>query len=83
MKINPWKLSALVLTGALALSVAVGPATSAPQPMMKKALASLKAAKKQLAAATADKGVFRVKAIADVDSAISNVEQGIAFDNTH
>lgn len=83
MKINPWKVSTVVLTAALALSFATGPATSAPQPMMKKALASLRTAKKQLEAATADKGGFRVKAIADVNSAITNVEEGIKFDNTH
>jgi hypothetical protein len=83
MKINPWKLSTLGLAGALVLSLATAPADSAPQPMMKKALASLKTAKSQLQKATADKGGYRVKAIALVDQAITAVQDGIAFDNTH
>ena len=83
MKINPWKLSTLALTGALALSLAVPAATSAPQPMMKKALASLQSARKQLDAATADKGGHRVKAMALVDQAIDEVKAGIEFDNRH
>lgn len=83
MKINPWKLSTLVLGSALALSLASGPVESAPQPMMKKALASLKAAKGQLSKATADKGGHRVKAMELVDQAISEVQLGIDFDNTH
>lgn len=83
MKLNVWKVSTLVLGSALALSLASAPVESAPQPMMKKALASLKAAKKQLAAATPDKGGHRVKAIDLVDQAIGEVQAGIDFDNTH
>jgi hypothetical protein len=83
MKINPWKLSTLVLGSALALSFASGPVESAPQPMMKKALSSLDTAKTQLQKATADKGGHRVKAIALIDQAIDQVKAGIAYDNTH
>jgi hypothetical protein len=83
MKINPWKLSTLGLAGALVLSLATAPATSAPQPMMKKALVSLQTAKKQLESATADKGGHRVKALGLIGQAIDEVEAGIAFDNTH
>ena len=83
MKLNPWKISTLVLATALVVSVATPPATSAPQPMMKKALASLRSAKKQLEAATPDKGGHRVKAIDLVNSAIDEVQAGIDFDNTH
>ena len=83
MKLNPWKLSTLALGTAFALTLASPPADSAPQPMMKKALASLKAAKGQLQKATADKGGHRVKAIALVDQAIAEVQTGIDFDNTH
>ena len=82
MKINPWKLSTFALTAALALSF-VGQADSAPQPMMKKALTSLAAAKKQLQAATEDKGGHRVKAISLIEQATDEVKAGIAFDNTH
>ena len=81
MKINPWKVSTLVLTAALALSFATGPATSAPQPMMKKALASLRTAKKQLEAATADKGGHRVKALEHAKKALEETREGIKFDN--
>ena len=83
MKINPWKLSTLVLGSAFALSLASAPADSAPQPMMKKALTSLKAAKSQLHKATDDKGGHKPKAQAFIDQAIAEVEAGIAFDNTH
>lgn len=83
MKINPWKLSTLGLAGALVLSLATPPATSAPQPMMKAALASLNKAKNQLEKATPDKGGHRVKAMELVNQAIDEVKAGIAFDNTH
>jgi len=68
---------------AFAASLAARPAESAPQPMMKKALASLRSAKKQLEAATPDKGGHRVKAIDLVNSAIDEVQAGIDYDNTH
>jgi outer membrane lipoprotein-sorting protein len=83
MKLNPWKLSTLVLGSALALSFASGPADSAPQPQMKKALANLQTAKDHLQKATADKGGHRVKALSLVNQAIDEVKAGVAFDNTH
>jgi hypothetical protein len=51
--------------------------------MMKKALASLNSAKTQLKGATADKGGHRVKAISLVEQAITEVQAGIDYDNTH
>jgi len=83
MKINPWKLSTLALASGLALSLTVGSAISAPQPMMKKALVNLQAAKTNLEKATPDKGGHRVNAINLVNQAIDEVKAGIAFDNTH
>lgn len=83
MTINHWKLSTLALGAAFALSLATPAADSAPQPMMKKALTSLNQAKSQLQKATADKGGYRVKAIALVDQAIAEVKAGIEYDNTH
>ncbi len=65
---------------ALSLSTA---AFADPQPNMKDALASLKAAKESLEKATADKGGHRAKAIAAVKEAIEQTEKGIAFDDKH
>ena len=83
MKMNPWKASTLALGAALALVLASPPADSAPQPMMKKALATLKTAKGQLQKATADKGGHRVNAMGLIDQAIGEVQAGIDYDNTH
>ncbi len=52
-----------------------------PQPNMKKALVSLEDAKNHLEKATADKGGHRVKAMALITDAISEVKAGIEFDN--
>ncbi|MEO8558933.1 MAG: hypothetical protein ABI439_07715 [Rhodospirillales bacterium] len=58
-------------------------ALAAPQPLMQRALDSLRSAKTQLQNATADKGGHRAKAIQYINSAIAEVEAGIRFDNTH
>jgi hypothetical protein len=52
-----------------------------PQPLMRAALVSLRAAKGQLEKATHDKGGHRVRAIGLIDKAIREVEKGIAFDD--
>ena len=66
---------------ALAAGFVVGNVTAEPQGHMTAALATLKTAKNQLQAATADKGGHRAKAIDLVNQAITEVQAGIAFDN--
>ncbi|MFO0548018.1 MAG: hypothetical protein U0271_06500 [Polyangiaceae bacterium] len=84
-KTNLWKLSTLLLAGALAYDLAGSERTAQaePQPHMKDALASLRSAKKDLEAASADKGGHRVKALELTKSAIDEVEKGIAYDDGH
>ena len=53
------------------------------QPHMRAALAALRKAQEELAAATADKGGHRVAAEKFVREAIGEVEAGIGFDNRH
>jgi hypothetical protein len=53
------------------------------QPMMQAARADLQTAKHQLQEAIPDKGGHRVKAIALVNSAIGEVNAGIAYDRRH
>ena len=70
------------LIGAMAVSVlgaiAFGAGFAlADQPHMVSALASLQSARTELAIATPDKGGHRVKALADVDAAITQVNLGI------
>lgn len=57
------------------------PALAEPQPHMRAALDALQTAEKQLAIAAPDHGGHRVKALAQVRSAIAEVRKGIAFDN--
>jgi hypothetical protein len=47
------------------------------------ALATMNTALGQLQNAVADKGGFRVKAIAHLNQAIADVEAGIQWDRTH
>ncbi len=63
--------------------LAVSLAHAEPQPHMRAALGHLRAAKRSLEEATADKGGHRVKAMELVDAAIRQVEEGIAYDNRH
>ncbi|HEV7512059.1 MAG TPA: hypothetical protein VGO27_10190 [Candidatus Acidoferrum sp.] len=53
------------------------------QPHMSSALDHLREAQKSLEAATHDKGGHRSKALKLVKEAITEVEQGIHFDDTH
>ena len=72
----------LALLVVLATAFVAGRA-SADQPHMQAALEHLRAAKVELAAATADKGGHRAKAIALTNDAIAQVERGIAYDRHH
>ena len=58
-------------------------AKAADQPHMQSALEALRTARRELDAATSDKGGHRAKAIALVNDAIAQVEKGIAFDRRH
>ena len=82
-------LRGVVALGAVSAAAAVGvtalaasPAEAA-QPHMDAALVTLNQALRQLQDAMADKGGYRVKAIASVKSAIADVEAGIKWDKTH
>jgi hypothetical protein len=87
MRINVWKVSTVVLAGALAAVVSgnlVGEATAEEaekQPHMKAALKLLGEADTQLEKATADKGGHRVKAREHLKNTIEEVKKGIAYDN--
>jgi uncharacterized protein (DUF1501 family) len=79
--------SVLALLAALPFGLAVtsrrAAAAAEPQPHMRAALASLRAAREHLDKATPDKGGHRASAIVHVDEAIKETEAGIAFDNRH
>ncbi|MBK8257651.1 MAG: hypothetical protein IPK82_33895 [Polyangiaceae bacterium] len=85
MRFNVWKVSTVVLAGALAAVVGgnfIGEATAEEkQPHMKAALKLLKEADEQLEKATADKGGHRVKAREHVKNAVDEVKKGIEFDS--
>jgi len=86
MRINVWKVSTIVLAGALTALVSgnlVREAVADEQPHMKAALKLLQEADAQLEKATADKGGHRVKAREHVKNAIEETKKGIAFDNKH
>ena len=78
--ILPAALIALVLPRG---AKAAGHASMTDQPHMQAALDALRVAKRELDAATADKGGHRAKAIGLVNDAIAQVEKGIAFDRKH
>ena len=71
----------IAFAGAVVAAAAVLPAAAEPQPHMTAALAALKIAEGELARASHDKGGHRVAALAQVRSAIRQVELGINFDN--
>ena len=68
---------------AVVLSAVLPGRASADQPHMTDALEALRKARRELDAATSDKGGHRVKAIRLVNLAIAEVEKGIAFDRRH
>ena len=69
---------------AMLLLATVAVAGAVPdQPMMQAARADLQTARRELQAAIPDKGVHRVKALNLINSAISEVNAGIAYDRRH
>ena len=86
MKLNVWKVSTVVFGSALAFTLMTAQLPSAEaeaQPRMRTALTHLKSAKAALQKASHDKGGHRVKALALTNSAIAQVQKGIAYDNKH
>ena len=81
---NPWKVTSFALAAMLAAVVgnsAINTADADPQPKMRSALGHLESALSDLKNASADKGGHRVKAISLVNDAITQVKEGIKFDN--
>ncbi len=70
------KLQVLALTGTLVTGIFVGQAV-AQQPHMYAALDALRTARSELQSALANKGGHRVKAIALIDQAIAETNEGI------
>lgn len=75
------KQTVFVAVIAACLGAVATRAVAEPQPQMRKALAALEQAKDHLEKASADKGGHRVKAIALISDAITEVKAGIEFDN--
>jgi hypothetical protein len=67
-----------LLGAAIAASMGIGYAIGA-QPHMSESLALLQSARKELAAATPNKGGHRERALGLIDQAIAEVRAGIAF----
>jgi hypothetical protein len=73
-----------IVTMAITSALVIAPlAYAEKQPHMEHALKDLQNAKKQLEEADHDKGGHRVKAIDLINQAISQVKEGIEYDNTH
>jgi hypothetical protein len=87
LMINAWKFSTVALVVSLGFVVATpslkNQAQAEPQPVMKLALEQLEAAQKSLESATSDKGGHRAKALKYAKKAISEVKEGIAYDNKY
>ena len=71
-------LAVVMLFGVVAIAGAVP-----DQPFMRAARGDLQTARSELQKATADKGGHRVRAIGLVNSAIAEVNAGMAFDRRH
>jgi hypothetical protein len=81
-------LALLVLSVALIVSSNLMVAQAPPgqgenQPHMNAAMDHLQQAQKELEASSHDKGGHRVKALSLIKQAMSEVQQGIQYDNTH
>ncbi|MDA8174694.1 MAG: hypothetical protein M0018_08920 [Nitrospiraceae bacterium] len=76
------KLLAAIMAAVLVMGFAGG-AWAVRQPHMRKALVLLLKAKKQLEAASPNKGGHRAAAIAAVDQAIMHTKEGIRYANKH
>jgi hypothetical protein len=75
-------VSAAALSAMLATGVVIGQAMAA-QPHMMNALSALQSARRELVAASPDKGGHRAKAIQLVDAAAAQVKAGMAFSAHH
>lgn len=73
----------VAVTAAFVLGGFANQAYADRQPKMRDALAHLERALKSLKNADSDKGGHRVKAIGLTEQAISEVRDGIKFDNRH
>ncbi|MCU1245248.1 MAG: uncharacterized protein JWN02_1158 [Acidobacteria bacterium] len=82
MKSRRSLVSGLVLSATLATGFLAGH-VSADQPHMQTALEHLRQARRELDRASEDKGGHRARAIALVNDAIVQVEQGVRFDRRH
>ncbi|HSP14889.1 MAG TPA: hypothetical protein VLV78_09070 [Thermoanaerobaculia bacterium] len=76
-------LFALLALVTLVAGFAAGCASGSGQPHMAAALDHLRAAKGQLDSAMADKGGHRVRAIEIVNNAISEVQAGMEYADSH
>jgi len=83
MKTSRRRVIVAVLLCAVLVSGFLLGRASADQPHMQAALEHLRMAKGELERAESDKGGHRVKALALVNDAISQVERGIEFDRRH
>ena len=83
MKTSRSRVIVAVLLCAVLVSGFLLGRASADQPHMQAALEHLRMAKGVLERAESDKGGHRVKALALVNDAISQVERGIEFDRRH
>jgi hypothetical protein len=84
-KIMSRRQALIATTGmiAAAATVAASPAQAEFQPAMEAALAALHDARAKLMLATTDKGGHRIFAVSHIDKAITQVNLGIHWDNTH
>ena len=82
---NPWKVSSVILAGALATSLAVSATrpAHADQPHMQSAKAHLEAAVAELNAALPDKGGHRDVALQRAGEALAQTQAGIEYARTH
>jgi hypothetical protein len=76
-------LPALALGGALTVGFLTGRVYTADQPHMHAALQALKTAESELNMAEHDKGGWRAKALQHVKMAITQVEKGMKYDESH
>lgn len=72
-----------IVLGVFVLLFTFAAVAFADQPRMAAARSDLQLARAQLQVAMANKGGHRVKAIGDINAAISEINQGIAFDRRH
>ena len=75
--------ASMLVVGGATVFAARGLAETPPQPHMREALVALRNAQNHLNQATPDHGGHRAAAIRHVAEAITEVQAGIAYDNSH